>query len=417
LLRWLSYAALAGAALNRLRPRSRWAALLFVPRLFSGALSPLLALLGLFTAWLGWRRDLRTCLAGTAAAWLSIQTIRRVTAPQDAFEAAFGDAWRARLSLQQQARMLRRRWTPWLNQPPAARIQRDVIYWTLPEGRDLLCDIVLPPPHIQPSGMALIYAHASAWHYGDKGAASGYMFQHLAAQGHVVMDVAYRLAPETDCAGMIADLKRAVAYLKQQAEDYRINPERIVMSGVSAAGQLALVAAYSANDDSMQPDDVALDCSVRAAISFYGVMDLRSLYDVAQSIYQHSRPYLGALEGALRTAGMLAADDALISPDTIMRNLLGCLPDEDPESYRQMSPLYRVGSHCPPTLLLHGEADSLVPVAQVRQMQQALCDAGVQSVFLEVPDADHGFDLILPQASPPAQITLYAVERFMALLA
>ncbi len=416
-LRWLSYAALCGALLNRLRIRSVWAAMLYIPRLFAGALLPLTALVGGLTAWLSWRRDLRTWLAGMTALVVAGESLRKMTQSQPDFEAVFGDGWRARLSLQQQARMLRQRWTAWLPEAPTARVTRDVVYWTLADGRELCCDIIQPPAYIPPSGLALIYAHGSAWHYGDKGLNPGFAFEHLAAQGHLIMNVGYRLAPETDCAGMIGDLKRAVAYMKAHAAEYHVNPERIVLSGASAGGHLALMAAYTADDPQLTPEGIDSDTSVRGIISYYGVVDLRSVYDFAEPFYSSTRFSVDLLEQLFKSAEILGPDDHLSSPEEIMRNLLGCLPDEDPEAYRQMSPLYRAGPGCPPTLLLHGEADWLVPVEQVRRLHTTLCDAGVQTVYVEVADADHGFDLFLPRISPPAQIALYTVERFLALLA
>jgi acetyl esterase/lipase len=49
-------------------------------------------------------------------------------------------------------------------------------------------------------------------------------FRHLATQGHVVMDVAYRLCPEVDIYGMIGDVKRAVVWMKTNAEKYGLDP-------------------------------------------------------------------------------------------------------------------------------------------------------------------------------------------------
>jgi acetyl esterase/lipase len=100
-----------------------------------------------------------------------------------------------------------------------------------------------------------------------------------------------------------------------------------------------------------------------------------------------------------------------------MLNLVGCLPDENPDLYEQVSPLYHVGPHCPPTLLVQGEPDWLVPVEQVRRLRQALCAASVQVAYVEVPYSDHGFDLVLTRFSPAAQVALQSVERFLALMA
>jgi len=76
-----------------------------------------------------------------------------------------------------------------------------------------------------------------------------------------------------------------------------------------------------------------------------------------------------------------------------------------------------VASHCPPTLLLQGLHDHVVPVADVQALHRALVAAGRPSVLVELPQVEHAFDMVGLQLSPPAQAALYDVERFLALVA
>jgi acetyl esterase/lipase len=94
----------------------------------------------------------------------------------------------------------------------------------------------------------VVYLHSGAWCGLDKDFCTRPLFRHLAAQGHVIVDVAYRTFPETDLPGMVADAKRAVAWVKTHAADLEVRPDRIVLAG----GHLALLAAYSHDDP--QPD-------------------------------------------------------------------------------------------------------------------------------------------------------------------
>jgi acetyl esterase/lipase len=75
-----------------------------------------------------------------------------------------------------------------------------------------------------------------------------------------------------------------------------------------------------------------------------------------------------------------------------------------------------VESGSPPTLLLQGEHDSLVPAYVSRALHRKLVEAGVQSVYVEFPQTEHGFDLLLPRYAPAAQAALYDVDRFLALM-
>lgn len=99
------------------------------------------------------------------------------------------------------------------------------------------------------------------------------MFRHLAAQGHEVVDVAYRLAPETDLLGMVGDAKRALA----NALRFGVEPDHIVIAGAAAGAQIALLAAYSSGEPELTPAELAgADSSVGAVVSYYGPADMRA---------------------------------------------------------------------------------------------------------------------------------------------
>jgi acetyl esterase/lipase len=100
----------------------------------------------------------------------------------------------------------------------------------------------------------------------------------------------------------------------------------------------------------------------------------------------------------------------------MMANLMGGSPDEVPEVYDLVSPIAHVGADSPPTLLLQGEHDSFLPAQVSRALHRKLIEAGVPSVYVESPQTEHGFDLLLPRYAPAAQAALYDVDRFLALM-
>jgi acetyl esterase/lipase len=119
------------------------------------------------------------------------------------------------------------------------------------------------------SGLAFIYLHGGAWYFLDKDLGTRPFFRHLAAQGHVIMDVDYRLAPETDIMGMVNDVKRAIVWMKENAYTYGVNPNRIVVGGGSSGGHLALLSAYTTKNLRFTPKELeGKDISVCAVISF-----------------------------------------------------------------------------------------------------------------------------------------------------
>jgi acetyl esterase/lipase len=105
-----------------------------------------------------------------------------------------------------------------------------------------------------------------------------------------------------------------------------------------------------------------------------------------------------------------------LQTENVIDEIMGGTPGDVPHRYRQLSPIEHVHPDCPPTLLIHGEHDSLVPAASARAFYRRLRAAGVPAAYLELPQTDHGFDLILSPFSPAMQASIYALERFLALL-
>lgn len=362
-------------------------------RLLSEALAPAMAVLGAVSALLGlFRQDRLTRLAGATAPALSARHVRAVTRSHDGFARAFGLDWEQeierRLSQDARRRLLPRRWSWLLPLEPRAHRQQDLPFWTVPgsggrEPQQLLCNLWQPPRGTPPSGLALIFFHGGGWHQYDKGLLTGPFFRHLAAQGHVVMDVAYRLYRDSDLAGMVGDAKRSVAWIKANAGCYGVDPEYIVVAEGSAGGHLALMSAYAPGHPELTPPDLrGVDTSVRGVVAFCPVVDLRAY--VAYNAY--TTTYVGPLE--------------LTSPREVVAGLLGGTADEVPDLHDLFSPDRHVGPYCPPTLLLQGRHDHVLPLAPVRGLYRELEAAGVTAVYVEFPATEHVFDLVLPMCPP-----------------
>jgi acetyl esterase/lipase len=326
--------------------------------------------------------------------------------------------------------MLRRRWTWRAPNAPEPRWTRDVAFWTIPgSDRKLLADIWQPPISVEPSGIAIVYLHGSAWYLWDKDCGTRPFFRRLAAQGHVVMDVAYRLCPEVDVIGMVGDAKRALAWMKANAAKFGVNPQQVVLMGASAGGHVALLAAYSSDHPRLTPEELRdVDTSACAVVSYYGVPDLHDYWEYAVSHFVDrpeqptaaaERPRPGRMD-ALTTrmlCGRWLATEQLPPPPPhhrIMFDLVGGQPNEVPNMYDLASPIRHVSAASPPTLIFQGEHDWIVPVASARRLYHALAAAGATVVYVEFPRTVHGFDLLFPRLSPPGQAALYDLERFLA---
>jgi acetyl esterase/lipase len=292
------------------------------------------------------------------------------------------------------------------SQPP--RLQQNLEFATLPGGeRKLLCDLWQPAEGAPVSGLAFIYFHGSAWYLLDKDFGTRTFFRRLTSQGHLVMDVAYRLFPEAGVFDMVQDVKRAIAWLKDHAGEYGVDPGRIVIGGGSAGGHIALLAAFAPDHPRMTPPELAShDLSVCAVVSLYGPTDLAACYEhTGQSRLGGEMPDIAQLTPAelRQNAGRL---------DWLMGGRLQDIPDE----YAMASPNHHVHPGCPPVLLIQGDQDWVTPVKATRELYQKLCEAGVAAINLVFPHTNHGFDLFFPRISPAAQIALDEIDRFLLVL-
>jgi len=327
---------------------------------------------------------------------------------------------------QRRARMVNRWWTGPLPRSPQPRLRPDVAFATVPgTGRVLLCDVWQPPVDVPPSGVAVVYLYGSAYYILDKDLGTRPLFRHLAGQGHVVVDVAYRLFPETDVLGMVADAKRAIAWVREHAPDLGINADRIVLVGGSAGGHLSLLAAYGHDDPVLTPPELAgSDLRVSAVVSLYGQVGLDTMYEhTSQDKTCHPddpRPNWDAPppRALVRLFGENTA--RLRLPFMMYAGrcdwLVGGTPSEVPDRYAQVSVLRYIRPDCPPTLLMHGTHDEMAPVNAVKQLQHRLDQAGVPVTAVYLPHTDHMFDLVGTRWSPAARVTFHILERFLAVV-
>ena len=386
--------------------------MVWFPKLIAGALSPYWAIMGAVGAVIGWvYRGFWAIPMGIVGAGMMIWYVWQCTRDHEGFENAFGVGWSDQILPQQAKYMVQKRWTWFLKMKasPEPSFERDIAFWTIPDTeRELLCD-VWRPANGNVSGLAFVYFHGSGWYLGDKDKGTRPFFRHLVAQGHTVMDVAYRLCPEVDIYGMIGDVKRAIAWIKANASRYGVNTEKIVLGGGSAGAHLALLAGYTPQLAEFTPEDVkSADLSVCGIVSYYGPTDLLA-------VYQHTNQ-----QQLVDLAPVPIGNDPDYTKN--MRDagrldiLLGGHPQDVPDMYQLASPITHVHPGCPPTLLAHGNHDILVPVDDTRALYTKLVESGVPAIKLIFPNTDHAFDFVFPHFNPTAQSALYDVDRFLALL-
>jgi len=212
------------------------------------------------------------------------------------------------------------------------------------------------------SAPALVQVHGGGWTGGRRGRQGRPLVHRLAAAGWVVFDVDYRVSPRATFPDQLIDVKRAIAWVRAGAAEHGVAPSFVAVTGGSAGGHLAALAALTAGDPAYQSGFEGADTSVQACLPVYGVHDLLA-HDG-----RPKWPYLAT-------------------------HVLKVTPEQDPEAWRRASPVHRARPERPTFLLAHGGADSLVPPDDSRRLAAALRAAGGPPVGeAELPGATHGFD-------------------------
>ncbi|GEL18097.1 alpha/beta hydrolase [Pseudonocardia asaccharolytica] len=234
-------------------------------------------------------------------------------------------------------------------------------------------------PGVTAGAPVLMQVHGGAWSGGDKGNEAEPLMAYLAEQGWVCVTVNYRLGPTQRWPSMIIDVKRAIAWVRAHIAGYGGDPGFLTITGGSAGGHLAALAALTPGDPDFQPGFADADTSLAAAVPLYGVHDL--------TVDEH---------------GLFALLEGKVFSTTLV---------DDERGWRRASPVHRAGPHAPPFFVIHGSTDTIASVGQSRRLVRRLREVSRSPVcYAELPRAQHAFDA-LPTARTAH--TVRAVHRFL----
>jgi len=242
-------------------------------------------------------------------------------------------------------------------------------------------------PRVMTSGApVLIWVHGGAWTVGDKREQGRPLMFELAARGWVCVTVNYRLSPKATWPDHITDVMRSIAWVKEHIADYGGDPRFVALSGGSAGGHLAALAALAPDDPAFKVGFEVADTSVDVCVPIYGVLEMTA-------------------EKA--TSGKFGPGLRLLLERQVMKARIA----EDRSLFEAASPMHRIHADAPPFFVIHGRNDTLVPVAVPRTFVPALRAVSAQPVaYLELPFAQHAFD-VLP--SPRSAATVSGIVAFL----
>ena len=251
--------------------------------------------------------------------------------------------------------------------PLPVRVERHVTFGRA-GGRPLRLDVHLPDVPRDPDVRrpALVQVHGGGWVLGFKDRQGQLLMRRLASQGWVCFNVDYRLSPLATFPDHLVDVKRAIAWIREHADEYDIDPDFVAVTGGSAGGHLTALTALTIGDPRYQPGFEAADTSVQAAVPFYGVYDFTN-----------------------RNGNEPPDMERLFLAPMVMKADLA----EAPEAYAAASPLDQVHAEAPPFFVIHGALDVLAPVENARDFVARLRTVSKQPVYyLELRGAQHAFD-------------------------
>jgi alpha-L-fucosidase 2 len=245
------------------------------------------------------------------------------------------------------------------------RLRKNVVYGTFetPGGEtgQLLLDAWIPPGDGPFAGVIL--AHGGGWEAGDKVTYLTPILEPLARAGLAWFSIDYRLTPEYRHPQQLADLRRAIRYVRHHADTFRVDPDRLATLGESASGQMVAQLAVEPCDglDGAKDPVEREPCSVAAVVSFYGVYDFLPM---------------------VRDA----------SPRSLLVRLFDHheLDEEGRGLLRRYSPLYHAHEGMPPMLLVHGTNEMLWE--QGLAFAAKLKEVGVEHELLRLDGAPHGME-------------------------
>lgn len=245
-------------------------------------------------------------------------------------------------------------------------MEPNITYLTA-SGRDLKLDVYRPH---KASGEVpvLLKIHGGGWVAGNRESSSPALLPYL-QMGFAVVNIEYRLAKTALAPAAVEDALCALQWIGRNAKKYKFDLNKVVVTGGSAGGHLALTTAMVAPDAALTNQCASTEPKwsgayvnaapkVAAVVNWFGITDVADMLQ-GPNIRSYAVSWFGSMPERMAVA-------------------------------RQISPLHLVRPGVPPVLTIHGDADSLVPYSHALRLQQALTKAGVKNQLVTIPGGDHG---------------------------
>lgn len=244
-------------------------------------------------------------------------------------------------------------------------VKANVTYLTA-SGRDLKLDVYQPSPATSAVPVVINF-HGGGWVAGSREGSLLKLLPYM-RMGFAVVNVEYRLGKTALAPAAVEDTLCALQWVGRNAKEYNFDLSKVVTTGGSAGGHLALATAMIPSDSPFT-NQCALHGSwsgsyvnpapkVAAVINWFGITDVADMLE-GPNVRSYAVAWFGAMDGRMELA-------------------------------RRLSPLSYVRKNGPPVLTIHGDADPLVPYAHALRLRQAMDKAGQKNQLLTIKGGGHG---------------------------
>ena len=234
-------------------------------------------------------------------------------------------------------------------------------------GEDLTLEVVTPS---RPNGLGVVLMVSGGWKSGTN-SFRPWMAAPLLRRGYTIIPICHVSQPKSTVMEIVDDVSRGVRFVRHHAADYGVDPDRLGVTGGSAGGHLSLMMATRGGPGAPNaPDPVdRLSNAVQAVAIYYPVTDLLKLGSSTENLHDGGPP-----KSFVKAFG----------PNSTNRAHWAV-------TGREMSPIYHVTSNLPPTLIYHGDADTLVPLDQSQRFQSRARELGRPVELVVHSGGTHGW--------------------------
>jgi acetyl esterase/lipase len=229
-------------------------------------------------------------------------------------------------------------------------------------GKSLQMDIYQAKNSSKPAPM-LVFIHGGGWSHGDRNEYLGYAL-YFANLGYTTATLTYRVVKDAPYPACVADVTDAVAFIFRNSGKYHFDHDRVALVGGSAGSHLAMLAAYGWRRPGSGMDTMStavVSHRIKAVVEMYGPVDFTTEYARKQSM---------------------------------VTRLMGHSYQEIPQLYAEASPINWVDKNAPPSLILQGTRDMLVPLSQAELLKRKLDSLGIACIYRPLPGWPHTMDLV-----------------------